>query len=199
MVRWYHLIISAYSFWLPNDPRGSWSDFVAAWELLKFGGPTKVTGKRSFAHDAHNRQYRLKAKRALKYPPVRFNELQRRAIADGFAIAVAEGGYQVYACCIGYDHAHLVIARHERTIEQIARHLKSKASMALRSAGCHPLASQAASQTIPSPWAEGCWSVFIQETIQAGAAIEYLNQHPSKESLPAQTWSFVRQLATIPA
>ena len=34
MVRWYHLIISAYGFWLPNDPRGSWSDFVGAWELL---------------------------------------------------------------------------------------------------------------------------------------------------------------------
>lgn len=30
MVEWYHLIMTAYGFWLPNDPRGSWSEFVGA-------------------------------------------------------------------------------------------------------------------------------------------------------------------------
>jgi hypothetical protein len=48
MVRWHHLIITAYGFWLPNDPRGSWSDFVGAWELLRFGEATKVDDKRSY-------------------------------------------------------------------------------------------------------------------------------------------------------
>jgi hypothetical protein len=47
MVRWYHLIISAYGFWLPSDPRGSWSEFVGAWELLKFGGPTRAARLKS--------------------------------------------------------------------------------------------------------------------------------------------------------
>lgn len=28
-----HIILSAYGFWLPNDPRGPWSDFVGAYEL----------------------------------------------------------------------------------------------------------------------------------------------------------------------
>ena len=50
----FHLIISAYGFWLPNDPRGSWSDFVAAWELRKFGPATKVNGRHSYAHDPHD-------------------------------------------------------------------------------------------------------------------------------------------------
>ena len=36
-VRAYHLIITTYGFWLPTDPRGSWSDFVRAWELFRFG------------------------------------------------------------------------------------------------------------------------------------------------------------------
>ncbi len=36
------LIFSAYGFWLPNDPRGSWSDFVRPWELLRFDRATKV-------------------------------------------------------------------------------------------------------------------------------------------------------------
>jgi len=26
----FHSILSAYGFWLPNEPRGSWSDFVGA-------------------------------------------------------------------------------------------------------------------------------------------------------------------------
>jgi hypothetical protein len=39
MVLAYHLIFSMYGFWLPNDPRGSWSEFVASWELFRFGGP----------------------------------------------------------------------------------------------------------------------------------------------------------------
>jgi hypothetical protein len=26
----YHVVLGAYGFWLPNDPRGSWSDFVGS-------------------------------------------------------------------------------------------------------------------------------------------------------------------------
>ena len=37
MVYAYHVIISAYGFWLPNDPRGSWSDMVRKYELLRYG------------------------------------------------------------------------------------------------------------------------------------------------------------------
>ena len=193
MVRWYHLIISAYGFWLPNDPRGSWSDFVAAWELLKFGGPTTVTGRRSYAHDAHDRDKRLEAKKSLTYPAVRFDERQRGVIAEGFARAIQEGEYVVLACCIGYDHAHLVTARHERDIETIARHLKSKSSMALRTAGCHPLAPFSVRDVVHTPWAEGCWKVFIDGVEHAKAAVEYVQRHPMKEGLPPQTWEFVHE------
>ena len=45
MILGYHLIITAYGFWLPNDPRGSWSDFVGAWELLRFGRATKTESR----------------------------------------------------------------------------------------------------------------------------------------------------------
>jgi len=30
MVIGFHVILTAYGFWLPNDPRGSWSEFVGA-------------------------------------------------------------------------------------------------------------------------------------------------------------------------
>jgi hypothetical protein len=29
-----HVIFGAYGFWLPNDPRGSWSEFVGAWDFV---------------------------------------------------------------------------------------------------------------------------------------------------------------------
>src|SRR6201999_2320473 len=82
----YHLIMTAYGFWLPNDPRGSWSEFVGSWEIYKFGPATKTTEKRSLAREPHGVAERIAAKKALKYPPVRFDEIQRQAIGEGFGV-----------------------------------------------------------------------------------------------------------------
>src|SRR5436190_23751577 len=46
MIHGYHVILPAYGFWLPNDPRGSWSEFVRRWELVRFGQSTKYTERR---------------------------------------------------------------------------------------------------------------------------------------------------------
>ena len=90
MVLGAHIIFSAYGFWLPNDPRGSWSDFVAAWELLRFGKATKVNTRKSVAHAPHDSALRRAAKQALKYPPVSFSGIQAVAIGAGFARAARE-------------------------------------------------------------------------------------------------------------
>ena len=50
MLLGFHVILSAYGFWLPNDPRGSWSDFVWAWDLFRYGPATKVETRSSVAH-----------------------------------------------------------------------------------------------------------------------------------------------------
>ena len=94
MVRWYHAIFTAYGFWLPNDPRGSWSTFVGSWELYKFGPATKTNQRCSLAHEPHNVNERLAAKKALKYPPVRFDACQRDAIAAGIGRACRESEIQ---------------------------------------------------------------------------------------------------------
>jgi hypothetical protein len=192
MVRCYLLLITAYGFWLPNHPRGSWSDFVGSWELRKFGQATKTNEKRSLAHDPHDVSLRYAAKRALKYPPVRFDEIQRRLIGEGFGQAIAEGKYRVHALCIGHDHAHAVVGRHQRTIERIATHMKSKATMALSRAGSHSLAAYRMNDgSIPIPWSEGIWSVFIDDLEQLRAAIAYVQRHPMKEGLEAQEFPFI--------
>lgn len=35
MIVGHHIIIGMYGFWLPNDPRGRWSDFVRSWDLYR--------------------------------------------------------------------------------------------------------------------------------------------------------------------
>jgi hypothetical protein len=183
-----HLIISAYGFWLPNDPRGSWSDFVGSWELYKFGPATKVTDNRNYAKDPHDVSLRREAKKSLKYPPVRFNDAQRIAIASGFARACAEAQYVCRACCIGHDHAHLVLGRHDRDPEVIAGHLKSQATRQLTAHGIHPLIGYTGKRGgLPTPWSEGCWKVFIDGESQLTAAIRYVNRHPKKEDCPTTT------------
>jgi hypothetical protein len=106
-----HLILSTYGFRLPNDPRGSWSDFVGAWDLFRYGGhATKVDTTESLARHRHDRVRRLGAKQYLKYPPVSFTGVQARAVATGFWHAAIEGDYAIHSCAILQDHCHLIIA-----------------------------------------------------------------------------------------
>ena len=125
----YHAIITAYGFWLPNDPRGAWSEFVRCWEIAKFGKATKVSTHRSVAAASHDCQQRLRAKESLRYPAVSFTGLQAQSVGNGFRRAIAESGYTVCACAILSEHAHLVILRHKHRIEQVIAHLKGRATL----------------------------------------------------------------------
>lgn len=195
MVRWYHVIFSAYGFWLPNDPRGSWSDFVHAWELFLFGGPaTKVTGRRSYAHDPHDANFRREMKKHLKYPPARFDDACRLSIARGFERACAEFGFLIHACAISFDHVHLVCSRDaHRSIEQVVAVMKARATQQMNIDAKHPMPMQF-DGTRPTPWSKSCWSVFINDLEQLRSAIAYVERHPEKEGLPRQSYSFVTPL-----
>jgi REP element-mobilizing transposase RayT len=192
-VRAYHLIFSAYGFWLPNDPRGSWSDFVRAWELFRAGGPaTKVHTRRSVAGRPHDRQARLRVKEALRYPAVVFDGLQARSIAHGFARMAAKAKYQVYACSILPEHVHLVLGRYRYKAETMVRLLKAEATTELLRDGRHPLAGFTEPDgSTPSPWARGCWKVFLYSDEEMIRAVRYVEANPIKEGKPPQRWSFV--------
>src|SRR5271165_2352260 len=104
MVHGYHVIFSVYGFWLPNDPRGSWSDFVGSWELFRFGPATKTNTWQSVAHQAHDRDRREAAKQALSYPPVQFTGAQARSVGHGFGASARRGGVFIWACSILPEH-----------------------------------------------------------------------------------------------
>ena len=137
MIVGYHLIFGAYGFWLPNDPRGSWSDFVGSWELFRYGPATKTEERHSVARRPHDRVRRLAAKEALQRPAVEFTDVQVLAIGAGFANYVLKSGLPVWACAIMPDHVHLVVGPPGMKVEQLAIQLKGAATERLKEEGLH--------------------------------------------------------------
>ncbi|MCC7407083.1 MAG: transposase [Phycisphaeraceae bacterium] len=193
MIVGYHIIFSTYGFWLPNDPRGSWSDFVGSWDLFRYGPATKTTERRSLAHDEHDRVKRQAAKKALKYPAVVLTGVEARAVAKGFAHYVHRAGLAVWACAILPDHVHMVTGMPGMKVEQLVIQLKGEATQALEREGIHPLARyKIEGQQVPKCWGRGQWKVFLDPE-DVPRAIRYVEDNPLKEGKKKQTWSFVTE------
>jgi REP element-mobilizing transposase RayT len=189
MIHGYNVIFGAYGFWLPNDPRGSWSEFVAAWELLRFGPATKGIERAELTPEQNVN--RLAAKNALRYPAVQFSGVQARAVGKGLGIAVSKSNLTIWRCSILPEHIHLVIARHTFKVEYIVGLLKGEATKQLKSEGLHPLANAVVDgQDLPTPWASKCWRVYLDCEEAIENAIHYVDQNPVKEGKPQQKWSF---------
>ena len=198
MIQAYHVIFCAYGFWLPNDPRGSWSQWVRSWDLFRYGEATKVTTRRSVAGAKHNHQERNAAKSALHYPPVVFTGNQALSIARGFATAIADANYRINACAILPQHIHVVIERDGRRVELIVSHLKRAASRKLREDNLHPLSEFGEkNKSLPSPWARQCWKVFINDERDYDRSVRYVEDNPVKEGLRPQKWTFVEQPSSL--
>ena len=192
MVLGSHVIISTYGFWLPNDPRGSWSDFVRAWELRRFGPATKVETRRSVAGRSHDREQRRAAKEVLRYPPVAFTGIQARAVGIGFGNFLERSGVVIWACTILPEHVHLVIARHTYEVEKIANLLKGEATRQLQAEGIHPHeAFKKPDGRVHGCWGRGEWKVFLNTEADIRRAIRYVEDNPLKENKRRQNWKFV--------
>jgi REP element-mobilizing transposase RayT len=161
MIHGYHVIWGTYGFWLPNDPRGSWSDFVASWALARFGKATK-TLERTAVDVSQWACWRAEAVQALRYPAVVLTGNQARIVGQGFANALRKSCYTIWACSILPEHVHLVIGRHPYKVEQIANLLKGEATKRLKQESLHPHARFIGTDgKLPSMWAEHQWKVFF--------------------------------------
>jgi REP element-mobilizing transposase RayT len=175
MILGYHCIISTYGFWLPNEPRGSWSDFVASWELFRFGPATKVETHRSVAHRSYDRSLKRQMQRALQYEPVRLTGAQARIVG----MSLQRVPYPIHALAILPDHTHLVLGRIGRDVRRAVGHIKSEATRALRAAGFFP---------VRSPWADHGWNVYLDSPQDLRRAVRYVEDNPARCRLPGQTW-----------
>ncbi len=199
MIHGYHVILPAYGFWLPNDPRGSWSEFVWRWELACFGRATRSAERRTLEQlSSEELARREAARRALRYPPVTLTGRQAQVVGEGFAAQRAKSHYTIWACSILPEHTHLVIARHAYKVEQIVNLLKGAATGALVEAGCHPLAQHAPpGKRPPRMWAEHEWKVYLDSEQGIDEAIYYVEENPEREGKPKQHWPFVTPFAGI--
>ena len=183
MVVAYHSTFCAYGFWLPNDPRGSWSDYVRSWDLYyAAGGGTECGARRSVAAVAHDRASHQRGKETLTNPPVRFSMEQVAAIGRGFGVACAETNYRILACAIMPDHVHTVILRHAKEIEQVVGHLRSRGTKQLNAESL---------RTDATVWAQKGWDVYLDTAEDIARAIKYVNNNPIKAGLAPQTWDFI--------
>jgi hypothetical protein len=196
MVHAYHCIMSFYGFWLPNDPRGSWSTWIRQWELLRFGSATKVETTQSVARKPHDWQRRQSAKEQLKYPPVMLTGVLAREVGKGFELAISQGKYSCYACSILPEHVHLVMGRHLRKIEIQLSHLQANATRRLNTLRLNPLLPfKNEDGCVPRPWSRGEWAVYLNTSADVQRAIKYVENNPLKEGKRRQHWAFVRSYA----
>jgi REP element-mobilizing transposase RayT len=195
-----HLIMGAYGFWLPNDPRGSWSTFVGSFELFMASGKsTKVSTRRSVAAAPHDTARRLSAKSALQRPAVRLTGKQAVAIGRAFGEFAQRNDVAILACAIMPDHVHLVVARHRYDVEQLATLLRGAASRRLVDEKLHPFQFlERTRKRVPTCWARGEWKVFLDSTADVRRAIRYVEMNPVRQGLKRQYWSFVATGRPLP-
>lgn len=189
----HHIVLSAYGFWLPNDPRGSGSNYVGGSTLYQFGAATHVDTTHSIAAQTHDQHARLTAKQHLNYPAVRFTGRQALCIAKAFGGYAAQAGIAIYALAVLPEHCHLVVTVGERNIDRVVVQLKGDATQRLKAEELYPFQGMLTSQRrTPACWARRYWKVFLQDHAHVRAAIRYVEQNPLKEGKPRQHWSFVK-------
>ena len=195
MIHGYHVIVTMYGYWLPNDPRGSWSDFVGRWELVQYGRPLRALLKKSLSDlTPQEVASRNAAQKSLLYPPVMLSQEQVQSVASGFANLVQKSGCTIWACAIMPQHTHLVIARHTYKVEQIATLLKGSATRQIVEDRRHPMQHLVVDSELPSMWARGCWKVYLDSEEAITTAIRYVEQNPIEEGKPKQEWPLVKPL-----
>ena len=189
----YHIIITCYGFWMPNDPRGSGSFEVRAEWLQPFGKATGTTDRRSRARLAlsdEERHRMVLAKQSLKFSPVILDGKQALSVIHGFAAAVR--GVDIYACAIMPEHVHVVTGVLQ-DVEIFVESLKAHSDSQLKKEDRFPHYTALDAEERETIWAERYWKRYIYETEDLLQAIHYAEQNPVKAGLKPQRWSFVRK------
>jgi len=191
MILGFHITLSCYGHWLPNDPRGSGSRFVWGQKLYKVGGKaTKTESRQSVAHAEHDVCLRLAAKEKLKFPPVQFSEPEIVIVGAAFGMLLREKSIVTFACVVVPDHAHLLVGPMETSVDEIVIQLKETAVVALLDKDEHPRARLAGYdeplEAAASLWSVGCWKVYIDNRDRMLATIAYIERHRA-----SQRWDFV--------
>jgi REP element-mobilizing transposase RayT len=183
MVIAYHLIWTAYGWWLPNDPRGSGSKHVNSARLLDLGKLHQ--GRKQIQPSGRVvREFYEKAAPLLKHPLLTFDEPARTALASAFEEEIARQNYTCWACAVMPDHVHILIRKHKHLAEEMAENLMRASREKLTTLGhresSHPT------------WIDATgWKVYLDPD-DILRTIRYVELNPVKIGLPEQKWCFVK-------
>ncbi|MBT3202145.1 MAG: hypothetical protein HN350_19755 [Phycisphaerales bacterium] len=180
----HHLILTAYGWWLPNDPRGSGSRIVGINTIAELG-ELHQGRQRIQPPSGTIREFYTRAENVLSFELVEFNAAAIQEIAVGFGEAISECQYTCYGCAIMPDHVHLIIRKHKDKAEQMIVNLQEScrlrlSAVGLRSSG-HPV------------WARSGWKVFLDHPDDVRRTIRYVNNNPRQRKMPEQKWEFVTE------
>ena len=178
----YHLIWTAYGWWLPNDPRGSMSRFIAS-DVLGELGDLHFGRKRVQPASRVIREFYEEAKDVLKFPLLTFTPEEVIGIARAFAGVIQKLGYTCYACAIMPDHIHIMIRKHRHLAEQMIANLQDASRLTVLDVGTHPNGHPV--------WGRPGWKVFLHSPDDVRRTIKYVDDNPVKLRMPRQVWDFV--------
>jgi hypothetical protein len=182
MVIAYHLIATAYGWWLPNDLRGSMSKNIRC-DLIKELGEVHFGRKRIQPNSKSIRDFFRQAEPALQHQLLEFQEAEREIIARSFAETIQRERYTCYGLVLMKDHTHLCIRKHRHLAEQMVLTFQEFSRRALIEAGLrakdHPV------------WGGPGWKVFLDETEDVWRTIRYIDDNPIKIGESPQVYPFV--------
>ncbi|MBI1916120.1 MAG: transposase [Planctomycetes bacterium] len=181
----YHLIWTAYGWWLPNDPRGSGSKEVCTDVLAELG--ELHFGRKAVQPPGHEvRRFYEKAAQVLQHPLLSFDEDARAEIGLAFGEVIEEQCYTSYACAIMPDHVHILIRKHKHQAEEMIDVLKEASRIRLCASNHRPADH-------PTWSTRGGWKVFLEHPDEIRRTIPYIERNPLPLGLPVQRWPFVKE------
>lgn len=181
----YHLVWTAYGWWLPNDPRGSGS-YTVRGDVLEELGELHHGRKRVQPAGGVIREFYEEAAEELKHPLLTFDEAARSLVGDAFGTVIHDEGYSCYAAAVMPDHVHIVIRKHKHQAEDMAERLMAVSRERLIDAGMRAM-------THPTWIAGHGWKVFLFHPDEVTRTIRYVERNPIEAGLPAQVWPWVTQ------
>jgi REP element-mobilizing transposase RayT len=179
----YHLIWTAYGWWLPNDPRGSMSRFVCSEVIFELGNLHH--GRKQVQPASRDiRRFYETAQGKLKYPLLELELNDFAVLAQAFSEVMESERYTCYACAFMPDRVHLLIRKHKHLAEEMIEHLQNSTREAMQRSGArapdHPL------------WGGPGWKVFLDMPDDIRRTIGYIEQNPVRIGRLKQRWDFVK-------
>jgi REP element-mobilizing transposase RayT len=182
MVVGYHLIWTAYGWWLPNDPRGSSSQEIRVERIAELGELHQ--GRKTIQpYPAEIRRFYEQARISLKHNLMTVGNDEFLLLGACFAGVIRDCKYTCYACAIMPDHVHMLIRKHRDKAEVMIENLQHASRQAMIKAGRRPVNHPV--------WGGSGWKVFLNTREDMERIVRYVRDNPIKAGLPLQVWSFV--------